>query len=70
MSRGDVCWLELADETEGRLDLGDGVPVECAVSLDNLRTVPRALLTTRITTLFGARMHELCHALALATGCA
>jgi mRNA interferase MazF len=102
VGRGDVCWLELAEEgrrpvcvltrqeaipamrnvvvamvtrtirdipTEVRLEERDGMPVECAVSLDNLRTVPRALLTEPITRLPGGRMHEVCRALGIATGC-
>jgi mRNA interferase MazF len=102
VGRGDVCWLELAEEgrrpvcvltrqeaiaalrnvvvamvsrtirdipTEVRLDERDGMPVECAVSLDDLRTVPHALLTEPITRLPGQRMHEVCRALGVATGC-
>jgi hypothetical protein len=34
-----------------------------------VRTVPRALLTERITTLAPARLRELCEALAASTGC-
>jgi mRNA interferase MazF len=55
--------------TEVRLDLGDGVPQECVISMDNLGTVNRALLSEPITTLSGIRMHEVCRALAIATGC-
>lgn len=102
MSRGEVWWLELADEgrrpvcvltreaalsvlsnvvvapvtrtvrgipTEVGLGETDGMPAECAVSLDNLQTVPRALLTDRVTALSGTRMHQVCRALAAATGC-
>jgi mRNA-degrading endonuclease toxin of MazEF toxin-antitoxin module len=47
----------------------DGITQDSAISLDNVRTVPRSLLTERITTLRGARMHEVCRALALATAC-
>ncbi len=54
---------------EVRLDSGDGVPRECAVNFDNLRTVSCSLLSEPITTLPGARMHEVCRALAIATGC-
>lgn len=36
-------------DTEVELGPEDGMPVECAVSLDNLRTVPQALLTESIT---------------------
>lgn len=45
------------------------MPVECAVSLDNLRTVPQALLTESITRLSPRRMDEICRALSQATGC-
>lgn len=55
--------------TEVRVDTGDGMPQACAVTLDDLRTVPRSLLTERITSLSGTRMHEVCRALAIATGC-
>jgi mRNA interferase MazF len=55
--------------TEVRLTPDDGMAVECAISLDNIRTVPRALLTERITPLSGRKMHEVCRALAAATGC-
>jgi mRNA interferase MazF len=102
VSRGDVCWLELADAgrrpvcvltrdnaiprlanvvvalitrtvrgipSEVPLDEADGMPGECAITLDNLRTVPKALLTERITRLSGVRINEACRALALATAC-
>jgi mRNA interferase MazF len=101
--RGDVCWLELADEgrrpvcvltrdaalpvmsnvtvalvtrtvrdipTEVRLTERDGMPQDCAISLDNLRTVPQALLTDTILSLSGTQLHEVCRALDAATGCA
>lgn len=54
---------------ELRLDSKDGVPRECVVNFDNLKTVPCALLTEPITTLSGPRLHEVCRALAIATGC-
>jgi mRNA interferase MazF len=54
---------------EVRLGSEDGLPRECVVNFDNLKTVPCALLSEPITTLSGPRMHEACHALALATGC-
>lgn len=56
--------------TEVRLEAADGMPDECVVTLDNVRTVPRVLLGEPITSLGGARMHEVCRALAIATGCA
>jgi mRNA interferase MazF len=56
-------------ETEVEIGPADGMPVECAVSLDNLRTVPRGLLTEPITKLDPARMGALCRALAHSAGC-
>lgn len=55
--------------SEVRLNKEDGMAGECAISLDNVRTVPRGLLIERITSLSGTRMHEVCQALAAATGC-
>lgn len=54
---------------EVQLGSEDGVPRECVVNLDNVKTIPCALLTEPITTLSGPRMHEVCRALAIATGC-
>jgi mRNA interferase MazF len=47
----------------------DRMPVDCAISLDNLRTVPKSMLTERITALSGTQMHAVCAALEVATGC-
>lgn len=55
--------------TEVRLGAEDGLPKECVVNLDNLRHISRSLLSEPITTLSGPRMHEVCRALAIATGC-
>jgi len=55
--------------TEVPLTRGDGMPADCALSFDNLTTVPKGLLTTRITSLSEARLDELCAALRAATGC-
>ncbi|HVY95729.1 MAG TPA: type II toxin-antitoxin system PemK/MazF family toxin [Solirubrobacterales bacterium] len=55
--------------TEVPLHPEDGLPRECAVSLDNLRAVPKSLLSGPIASLSGPRMHEVCQALAIATGC-
>jgi mRNA interferase MazF len=56
-------------DTEVELGPADGLPVECAVSLDNLRTVPQALLTESITRLEADRLDAICEALARAAGC-
>jgi mRNA interferase MazF len=55
--------------TEVALGRGDGMPDECALSFDSLTTVPKALLTVRITALPESRLRELCAALRSATGC-
>lgn len=54
---------------EVRLGEDDGMATECVVNLDNLRTVSQTLLGDPITSLSGPRMHEVCKALAIATGC-
>lgn len=56
-------------DSEVELGPGDGMPVDCVISFDNLRTVPRALLTEPITRLDAPRMNVVCRALASATGC-
>jgi mRNA interferase MazF len=55
--------------TEVTLTREDGMPDDCALSLDNLTTVPKSLLTTRITKLPENRHSELCNALRAAVGC-
>ena len=55
--------------TEVALTREDGMPSDCVLSFDNLTTVPKALLTTRVTSLPEARLVELCDALRAATGC-
>ena len=56
--------------TEVELGPDDGMPAACALSLDNLTLVPRALFRERICRLGPDRMSEVCRALALASGCA
>jgi mRNA interferase MazF len=55
--------------TEVVLDRADGMPEDCALSLDNVATVPKEFFSARITRLSVARMSEVCRALALASGC-
>lgn len=55
--------------TEVALDPDDGMPLECAVSLDNTTSVRASFLTERITTLGSSRMAEICTALRVAVGC-
>jgi mRNA interferase MazF len=47
----------------------DGVPQDCALSFDNLATIPQSLLTDRITQLREPKLGEICEALRVATGC-
>jgi mRNA interferase MazF len=55
--------------TELALTRGDGMPDDCALSFDNLATVPKSLLTECITRVPEARLHELCDSLRAASGC-
>jgi mRNA interferase MazF len=55
--------------TEVLLGGDDGMAEECAISFDNLQLIPRVLLGEPLTSLSGARMHEVCKALSIATGC-
>jgi mRNA interferase MazF len=55
--------------TEVEIGPADGMPIDCVISLDNLRTVPRALLTEPITKLDAAKLDAICAALVLSTGC-
>jgi mRNA interferase MazF len=56
--------------TEVVLGPDDGMPEACALSLDNVTVVPKALLVERICRLAPDRLSSVCRALALATGCA
>lgn len=47
----------------------DGMPSSSALSLDNVTTIPKSYLVERICRLGPERMHEVCTALAIATGC-
>jgi mRNA interferase MazF len=55
--------------TEVVLDERDGMPAECALSLDNIRTIPKEFFRERITRLSIERMNDVCFALVLAAGC-
>jgi mRNA interferase MazF len=55
--------------TEVPLGPADGMPQSCCLTLDNVTVIRSALCVERITRLGGARMREVCTALALATAC-
>jgi mRNA interferase MazF len=56
--------------TEVPLSRADGMPEDCVVSLDNITLVPKALFVEPICRVSADRMHQVCAALAVATGCA
>jgi mRNA interferase MazF len=55
--------------SELRLGHDDGLPDECVASFDNVQAVGRDFLSEPIAHLSGPRMHQVCRALAIATGC-
>lgn len=55
--------------TEVPLGASDGMPKDCALTLDNVTPVRVALCTDRITRLGPDRMQEVCEALRIATAC-
>ena len=55
--------------TEVVLDADDGMPQRCALSFDNVTTIPKALLTERICRLGVERLTDACRALRAAAGC-
>lgn len=55
--------------TEVVLGPDDGMPDHCALSFDNIVTVPMRLLTERICVLGPARLHQACRAWADVADC-
>jgi mRNA interferase MazF len=55
--------------TEVALGAGEGLPVDCAASFDNLQPVNRHLLTERIGALAAGRRREVCDALDALADC-
>ncbi len=55
--------------TEVVLTEEDGMPERCALSFDNVTTVPKSLLSERICRLNVERLVEACRALRIAAGC-
>ena len=53
---------------EIRLDEGDGMPAVCVINVDVINTVPKALLTRRITILSGEKMAQVEAAIHFALG--
>jgi mRNA interferase MazF len=55
--------------TEVVLDEDDGMPERCALSFDNIETMPLGLFTKRICRLGVDRLDQICRALRAATAC-
>jgi mRNA interferase MazF len=55
--------------TEVVLGEEDGMTQRCALSFDNVVTMPKSLFTTRICRLDVARLDQVCRALRAAAGC-
>jgi mRNA interferase MazF len=55
--------------SELALGQAEGLGVECAASFDNLATIPRQALTSRIGALDALRRRELCAALRAMSDC-
>lgn len=55
--------------TEVKLGPEDGMPSECALSLDNTTLIRKSLLLDQITVLGPEKMAEVCRALRAATDC-
>lgn len=55
--------------SEVQLDKDDGMPEPCALSFDNITTMPKALLTTRISRVSVEKLEEISRALRAATAC-
>jgi len=56
-------------QSEVSLGPDDGLPQSCVISLDNLRTVPKAQLVEPVTSLGSEKLAALCAALRNATDC-
>jgi mRNA interferase MazF len=55
--------------TEVRLATEDGMPDECALSFDNVSTIPKSALRSRICVLGSERMADVCRAWRDAVDC-
>jgi mRNA interferase MazF len=55
--------------SEVRLGPAEGLEVECVASMDNILTLSKSLLVSRVGVLATQRRHELCEALCAAVDC-
>jgi mRNA interferase MazF len=56
-------------DTEVEIGVADGMPVECALAVDNTLSAQKAFLAERITTLEPKKLAEVCATLVAATSC-
>jgi mRNA interferase MazF len=55
--------------TQVNLDVDEEMPYPCALAFDNVLTVPKTLITEKITSLSPVKLTELCRALNTAVDC-
>jgi mRNA interferase MazF len=55
--------------SEVRIGPEDGMPRECVFNVDHVDTVAKGFIGERITTLSTEKLHHVCRALDVATGC-
>ena len=55
--------------TEVALDVDDGMPEACVLTLDNVSLIRKSLCTEMITRLSAGKLHAVCEALGVATAC-
>ncbi len=55
--------------TEIALGTADGLPTDCAATIDNTNVVPKSSLTRRVGALTPGRWHEVCEAWRAAVDC-
>lgn len=56
-------------DTEIEIGIDDGMPIECALAVDNTLSAKKAFLTEQITTLGPEKLASVCAALVAATSC-
>ncbi len=68
MTVADITTRSRGLDAEVALSEADGMPQPCVVNLDNIATVPRSILRSRLTRLSPSRMDQVSRATHLALG--
>ena len=55
--------------TEVAISRGEGLAFDCVATFDNIKSVPRALLTRRLGRIDPGRWHEVCSAMRASIAC-